>query len=314
MKKQYLSLGLFSNLRGLEIGAERAGFHNIFSTDIEQKSADAFPLLSSNKDEVFLKTDIRDLYYEDILKTLATKNQTLKVGELDLLLGGPPCFYMTILNAKHRSVFHWMNMLMFDMLRLVDELQPKVVIIEQVPPILSNGMAPFYNLLKLYMNSLNYNWDVKVLNAANFGCYQSRDRAIFIMVRKDLNVLPSFPIPGEIDLSVQSAFATVGAESIRDTSFLFGNKSKAKYRSGKTTPFVTMTSQPINIFRNGNWELLSISDRKKLAHMDSPDLSSVLREGQYKDMLGNMVLPPFAEALAKHVLEEILKKSEAIAI
>ncbi|WP_291128063.1 DNA cytosine methyltransferase [Flavobacterium sp. UBA7682] len=313
MKKQYLSFGLFSNLRGLEIGAERAGFHNIFSTDIEQKSADAFPLLSSNRDEVFLKSNVKDLSYPVILKALASKNQTLKVGEIDLLVGGPPCFYITLLNTNHRSVFHWMNMLMFDMIRLVDELQPKVVVMEQVPAVLSKGIAPFYNLLKMYMDSLNYNWDVKVLNAANYGCYQSRKRAIFMMVRKDLKTLPSFPKPGEINLSKQSAYAVSGVEMFRDKSHIKKDQTKVKFRSGKAAPIGTMTSQALHIYRGGKWDIMGIEERKKFAHMDFVDLSPVLPVTDYKDMLGNMVLPPFAEALAKHVLEEILKKSEIVA-
>jgi site-specific DNA-cytosine methylase len=197
-------------------------------------------------------------------------------------------------------------MLMFDMLRLVDGLRPKTVIIEQVPILLSRGIKPFYELLRLKLDSMDYVWEVKVLNAANFGCYQSRKRAIFILVRKDLGVLPSFPEERAIDLSVQSALATIGAELIRNKN---KNKDgKVAVKSGKL-PFGTMTSQSMEVFRNNRWETLNLASRKKLAHMESVDLGSVLPDGAYKDMLGNMVLPPFAEALAQHVREEILLKS-----
>jgi site-specific DNA-cytosine methylase len=305
MKRSNKSAGTFSNLRGLESGAERAGFQNIFSTDIEQKAADAFVLLNSNPEEVFIRKDIKELCYDDIVNALAVKGQCIETGELDLLLGGPPCFGMTGLN-RYRSVFHHYNMLMFDMLRLVDELRPKTVIIEQVPILLSRGIKPFYELLKLKLNSMDYVWEVKVLNAANFGCYQSRKRAIFILVRKDLGVLPSFPEERAIDLSVQSALATIGAELIRNKN---KNKDgKVAIKSGRL-PFGTMTSQSMEVFRNNRWETLDLASRKKLAHMESVDLASVLPDGAYKDMLGNMVLPPFAEALAQHVLEEILLKS-----
>lgn len=128
------------------------------------------------------------------------------------MVGGPPCFGITLLNANFRSVFHELNFLMIEMLRLVKEIQPKVVLIEQVPPILHTTMRPFLNYFISEIELLgNYHWDVKVLNAENFGCFQSRKRAMFMLVRKDLGVLPSYPVPNPVDTDKQSAFATKNA-------------------------------------------------------------------------------------------------------
>lgn len=297
---KYTVAGVCSNLLGLETGAVRAGFTPVFACDIEEKSKLAFELLKSHSEEVFIHEDIKKLSLKEIKVRLMAHGVLLSKGELDLFVAGPPCFGMTGLN-RFRSVFHELNMLMFDTFRLIEELQPKTAIVEQVPIVLSAGMAPFYNLLTSRLNTLNYHWNVKVLNAANYGCYQSRKRAIFILVRKDLGVMPSFPEPRPIDLTKQSALAVIGAEMYRNPS------KNGSPKSGKEM-FGTMTSQTMEVFRNGKWEALTLEDRKRLAHMTEVDLSSVLNRTEYTKMLGNMVLPPFAEALSKHVLEEIIKK------
>lgn len=145
-KKNYTVAGVCSNLLGLETGARSAGFTPLFACDIEEKSRHTFELLKSHSNEVFIHKDIRKLHLNVIQDALLTREQKLKKYELDLFVAGPPCFGMTGLN-RYRSVFHSLNMLMFDTFRLIHELQPKTAIIEQVPIVLSQGMTPFFNKL-----------------------------------------------------------------------------------------------------------------------------------------------------------------------
>jgi len=307
MSTKKIGIGLFSNLQGLEIGARNAGFYTPFSTDVDSDAKKASPFVRDLAEkDIFLVKDVRELTFDEIQRLL---EKIIKVGknDVDLLMGGPPCFGMTLLNSQYRSVFHHLNFLMIEMIRLVGEMRPKVVLMEQVPAILSKQMRPFLNLLINSIERLgDYYWSCKKLNAANFGCFQSRERVIFILVRKDLGKHPSFPEPRPVDLSKQSAFATIGAEMIKSDSFSKASGGRLKLIDGRTNVFATMTSDRVEIFRNGFWQTLTLADRKILAHMEHFDMSSVLEESILVKKLGMMVIPPFAEALCKHILDEIL--------
>lgn len=314
MSRKKIAFGLFSNLQGLETGARRAGFNAPFSSDIEELASTVAPVIWEHKGkDIFLVKDVRDLIFDkDIRNALNAIGIDIAKGELDLLVGGPPCFGITLLNANFRSVFHALNFLMIEMLRLVKEIQPKVVLIEQVPTLLSKPMRPFFNYFVNEIELLgNYHWDVKVLNAENFGCFQSRNRAMIMLVRKDLVVKPSYPAPNPVDMNKQSAFATIGAELIRHKGFKKQSGDRVRIIDGRTKLFPTMTSSDVEIFRNGLWQKLTIQDRKVLAHMDEYDFNGLISDAELTKKLGMMVLPPFAEAICRHIYSEILEKAAA---
>ncbi len=307
MKRKPIAIGLFSNLRGIEIGAERAGFYTPFSTDIEKDVKELFYANHKNMtaDDIatYYTEDIRNLRFSDIQRELKNIGIDINVGEMDCLVGGPPCFGITGLSIN-RSVFHPLNMLMLEMLRIVDEAKPKTVVIEQVPRFMSKQMRPFrYMIYNALDKMTDYYWELKVLNAENFGAFQSRERVIIIMVRMDLGVLPSFPIPQAVDLSKQSAFATIGAERYRAGQF------NAPPQNGLNKVFATMTGgNSEEIYKNDRWQPLTIRERQILTDMLDCDFSSwgVTRT---RDALGNMVMPQFAEAIMNHIHQEILLKS-----
>lgn len=314
MLRKRIAFGLFSNLQGLEIGARRADFLVPFSSDIDELAKLVAPCIwkHGNK-ELYLVKDVRSLLFDRDIRT-ALKEAGIEIGkgELDLLIGGPPCFGITLLNANYRSVFHELNFLMVEMLRLVKEIQPKVVLIEQVPTLLSTPMRPFLNYLINEIHLLgNYHWDVEVLNAENFGCFQSRRRAMIMLVRKDLGVLPSYPVGTPVDLVMQSAFSSIGAELIRHNGFRKQSGNKQRIIDGRTKLFPTMTSSDVEIYRNGLWQKLNIEDRKVLAHMDEFNFEDKISEAALTKKLGMMVLPPFSEALCRHIKIEILDKAAA---
>ena len=306
MKKQPIAIGLFSNVRGIEIGAQRAGFYTPFSTDIEKDVKKHFlqnyKEILGERRETFLVSDVCDLSFTHIKKELDDIDVQIEVGDIDCLVGGPPCFGMTMLSGN-RSVFNPLNLLMLHMLRIVKEAKPKTVFIEQVPPFLSEQYRPFRNLVFQTMaNMSDYNWDVQQLNAQNYGAYQSRERVIIVGVRNDIG-LASLPTPQPVDLLKQSAYAVLGAELYRSGQF------KQPPNDGKTKVFGTMTGgNSEEIFIDGRWRKLTISERQILTDMTQVDFSALPPTRQRKTM-GNMVMPQFAEAIMKHIHYEILMKS-----
>jgi len=307
MKRKPIAVGLFSNVRGIEIGAKRAGFDTPFSTDIEADVREHFyhnhPNMPEGEKETFYLSCVKDLHFSDIKRELKNIGIDINVGDIDCLVGGPPCFGMTGLSSK-RSVFNPLNMLMLEMLRIVNEAKPKTVFIEQVPLFLTEQLRPFrhlvYNTMK---NMVDYTWTVEELNAENYGAYQSRDRVVIVGVRKDLAVPASLPAPHLVDLSKQSAFAAIGAERYRSGQF------KQPPQNGRNKVFGTMTGgDSEEIFINDRWRKLTIYERQVLTDMTKTDFSTLTLTRTRKTM-GNMVMPQFAEAIMMHILHEILMKS-----
>lgn len=317
--KFYKAIGCFSNYLGLEKGAYESGITPVLSTDIEGKIESVHTFLKTNPQEIFKLADIKKLHFGDkcrepdydIQNILKNSGLEIKRGDIDLLLGGPPCFGLTTI-SNNRSVYNHHNYLMLEMIRLVAEIQPKVMLMEQVPPLLSKQAKLFYNHLVSRIAALgNYYWEFRKLNAKNFGCYQSRERVILMLVRKDLDILPTFPEPCKVDLEKQSAYNVIGAEIIKTYNRKDKNGEKTqRIINGKIQLFPTLTSEKCEIYRHNRWQELTIADRKILAHMEHFDMSISFDNTFMKKRLGLMVLWPFAKALCEHIKTEILDKSK----
>lgn len=112
-------------------------------------------------------------------------------GMIDLLSGGVPCPPFSIAGKQlgaddERDLFP-------QMLRLVEEISPRIVMIENVRGLLDAKFETYRNHILEELDLLGYNTHVKLVNAADYGVPQSRPRVIIIGVRKDLVDTFSFP-------------------------------------------------------------------------------------------------------------------------
>lgn len=155
--------------------------------------------------------DIRELRGEDILKRVG-----LKIGELDVFDGSPPCssFSMAGLREegwgktkKYSDSEQRTDDLFFEYIRILKELQPKTFIAENVKGltlgeafnILGNGQMNIWgteeDTIYYKLVDAGYKVSYKVLNAADYGVPQARERIIFVGVRNDIPGDPVFPQP-----------------------------------------------------------------------------------------------------------------------
>lgn len=169
------AIDLFCGCGGLSVGLKKADFRIIAAID-----ADELAINTYRRNHRTAK-----VVHENIRKVSAAKlmhELRLDRGELDLLAGCPPCqgfSKLRTLNGKH-SVQDSMNELIFDFLRFVRVFRPKTIMLENVP-----GLAKDERLVKFgeVLTSLKYTWKHEVLNAANFGVPQRRNRMILIASR-----------------------------------------------------------------------------------------------------------------------------------
>ncbi len=167
------AIDLFSGCGGLTLGLKKAGFDVVGAVEIDALASETYRV---NHSDVHLwEIDIRKLNGAEILKELS-----LKKGELDLLAGCPPCQgFSSIRTHNSKEVKDKRNDLVFDYLRLVRELRPKTVMMENVPALAENR-----RMTRLVKELTELGYDAgqspTVLNVADYGVPQRRRRMILL--------------------------------------------------------------------------------------------------------------------------------------
>lgn len=173
--KPMTAVDLFSGCGGLSCGLQEAGFCVVAAVEIDEKAQATYEL---NHPKVRLfKQDIRQISALDIMRE--TK---LERGDLDLLAGCPPCQGFSRLRTKNRKTYvhDERNGLVSDFLRLVKEMNPKTVMLENVPALGKDGR---FTKMKNQLIALGYQVVVHVLDAADYKVPQRRKRLIMLASR-----------------------------------------------------------------------------------------------------------------------------------
>lgn len=187
LKGRLTSLDLFAGAGGLSEGLREAGFTSLYANEISPRYAQTY---AANHPGT--QVDSRDIRKVDARKVRSLLG--LKRGELDLVAGGPPCQGFSI-NAPKRSTEDSRNHLFREYLRFVAEFQPRAVMIENVPGMVSfEGGATLGAILES-LKSLGYDADVRILYAPHYGIPQTRWRTIILGGRDGLNPTALFPEP-----------------------------------------------------------------------------------------------------------------------
>jgi len=175
------AIDLFCGAGGLTQGLHDAGFKTLLALDIEPVAIETFKMNHAKKVPHILKQDIKELSAETIFELTG-----LKKGELDLLAGCPPCQGFSSMRTKNGKVKvdDPRNDLVFQYMRLVRELLPKAVMMENVP-----GLAKDDRMKKVLseLKELGYHVDdetVQVVNLADYGVPQRRRRMALATVRE----------------------------------------------------------------------------------------------------------------------------------
>lgn len=109
-------------------------------------------------------------------------------GEVDLLVGGSPCQSFSSIGLKG-GLEDARGTLFYDYARIIQEVQPKVFIYENVRGLTTHDEGRTWSKIKdIFMNTLHYRiTEPRVLNASDFGIPQTRRRLFVIGIREDLN-------------------------------------------------------------------------------------------------------------------------------
>lgn len=199
------AIDLFSGCGGLTQGLRDAGFAVGAAVEIDPLAAETYA--ANHPDVKLFNADIRGIPASEIMKTCG-----LAKGELDLLAGCPPCqgFSRIRLNNKKERMDDPRNRLIDEVLRLVGELRPKVVMLENVP-----NLARYTRYLnfKRKLRKLGYDVVDKVLDVADFGVPQRRKRLVVLASR--LGQI-AHPMPADQRKTVRDAIAVLPTDVLEN--------------------------------------------------------------------------------------------------
>ncbi len=176
-RKKYRVISLFSGAGGMDLGFINAGFDIVWANDFFKEAVESY------------KKNVDDrIVYGDITKIDSSEMP----DDIDLVIGGFPCQGFSVANTK-RSMKDERNFLYKEMLRVIDDKKPKFFVAENVKGILSMKKGKVFDMIKKDFKKLGYNVDAKLLNAAEYGVPQARERVIIIGNR--IGVKNPYPIP-----------------------------------------------------------------------------------------------------------------------
>lgn len=182
----YIAYDFFAGAGGLSQGLHLAGFEVLFANEIDRWAKMTYE--RNHPDTVFDCGDIATLTPR-IINQKVNEKLGFTPTEVDLMVGGPPCQGFSIIGQ--RNIDDPRNRLFREFLRLVEQIQPKAFIMENVFGLLSmqNG-AVKDEIITAFSQAGYIVAEPKVLTAADFGVPQIRRRVFFIGIRNDLSVHP----------------------------------------------------------------------------------------------------------------------------
>jgi len=253
------SVELFAGAGGLGLGISRAGFKPEAVVEWDRYCCDTIrenqsrnhPLMKSWP---LVEGDVREFNFRELQ------------GTFDLVSGGPPCQPFSI-GGKH-AAYNDARDMWPEAVRAVRELRPRAFIFENVKGLTRSTFSAYFEHIRLQLTypeltanvgedwpdhlarlerfhtkgrcrSLHYNIVTRVLNAADFGVPQKRERVFFVGFRSDLNMKWSFPEPthsAEALLWSQAHSDYWELHEVRMRDRVLPPKMEARVRSMKVKP------------------------------------------------------------------------------
>lgn len=205
----YKVVSTFSGCGGSCTGYRMAGFQVLWANEFVPAAQESYKA-NAAPDCILDGRDIRKVTAAEILK--ATK---LKKGELDLFDGSPPCQAFSTAGkrekgwGKDKVYEHGAKQkneeLFSEYIRLLDGLQPKTLVAENVSGLVKGVAKGFFLEILAALKACGYNVKTRLLDAQWLGVPQQRQRIIFVGVRNDLKLEPAFPKPLSYFYSVRDA-------------------------------------------------------------------------------------------------------------
>jgi DNA (cytosine-5)-methyltransferase 1 len=319
-------MSTFSCGGGSSMGYKLAGCDVIAANDIDPEMAYHYKL--NLKPKYYFLCPIKDL-----LKTKLPD----ELYHLDILDGSPPCSTFSMAGSREKA---WgkkkhfregqaeqvLDDLFFDYLDLVEYLKPKVAIAENVKGMLQGNAKGYCKMVIDRLRKIGYKPQLFLINAADCGVPQKRERVFFIALRDDIDKPKLVLAPKHRWISTGEA--TSDCENVSESSlspihaklweFIKEGESLSNYyeRTGQKarsfseqkvnskTPSCSLTSSPYHFLHWQYPRYLNYSEWKRLGSFPDDYQAKTDKIGKY--MIGMSVPPRMTEQVAKAVIQQWL--------
>ncbi len=192
-----IGIDLFAGAGGLSLGFEQAGFDIAAAVEID-------PIHCATHKYNFPQCEVLCASVVDLTGAVIRARAGLGTSDIDVVFGGAPCQGFSLIGK--RALDDDRNQLVFHYVRLVSELRPKYCVFENVKGLTLGKHAQFLDELIEALGRAGYVvlLPYRVLNSADFGVPQSRQRLFLIGARRG-QALPRYPQPGKVRTNVWDA-------------------------------------------------------------------------------------------------------------
>ena len=161
-------ISLFSGIGGFELALNKHGGKCVFASEIDKHARKSYKAIFGYEP------------YGDITK--------IKADDIpchDILTAGFPCQSFSIA-GKRAGLNDTRGTLFYEIRRIAEKKQPKVLLLENVKGLLSNNKGKTIDTVVAELNNIGYVVDFEILNSKYFEVPQSRERVYFVCIREDL--------------------------------------------------------------------------------------------------------------------------------
>lgn len=244
MAGQYKVVDLFAGVGGLSMGFDDNGFVTVMANDFDQDAANTFKL--NHPHVKFIDGDVAKIDEQLIRKTIGDT-------EVDVMMGGIPCQSFSMAGRRIRKGIDHSDdprhFLYKEYFRLLDIMNPKVAIIENVRGILSSHGGEIMKEILISFENHGYKADYKLLDASDYGVPQARQRVIIIANRISQENI--FPDKHDKKIPVGDVLKNIPEDA---------KNHEKRYLSGKTL-------ERVKLIKPGqNWTFLPADMQTKSIH------------------------------------------------
>ena len=192
-----IGIDLFAGAGGMSLGFEQAGFDIVAAVEID-------PIHCATHEYNFPNTTTICASVIDLTGAEIRRRAKLGTKDIDVVVGGAPCQGFSLMGK--RAFEDPRNQLVFHYVRIVQELNPKYCVFENVRGLTLGKHAQFLEELIVALGAAGYDvlTPYQVLNAADYGVPQDRRRLFLVGTRNGLQS-PDYPVPSNHRISVEEA-------------------------------------------------------------------------------------------------------------
>lgn len=317
MSSRFSVISTFSGCGGSSLGYKLAGGKVLLAVEWDDNAVATYRANFPNTP--IYHGDIAELSVDECCRLAGVSS-----GELDILDGSPPCQGFSTIGQREFGDSR--NQLFREFARLLEGLQPKTFVMENVAGMVKGKMKLIFAEVLRQLKGCGYRVSARLMDAQYFRVPQRRKRLIFIGVREDLSIQPSHPKAQARPLTIHAALkdlhqtdADLQPALLKPTWQMWRvlqGLEPSRHFGLVTTHWTSVCPTIVKDAGNTTTGMIHPNGKRRFTIPEIKRLASFPDDfvfaGSFKEQwarIGNAVPPNFMRAIAEHIRDNILEVS-----